>query len=362
VTATTTAAVRPRSRPGLRILKDFQFRKASWVSAGLVGIAIVLTALVTTGDGFAPRVATIDALAGLTIGAFCVDRLLTFIPAWSADDAPAGRKTDLDTLRWGWGALLGAGFVAITGIGAVNALTGGSDVINSRVDRVIAMLAIAGGVTGLARFKNAVNPPKDTNGAQTEMNPPKDTNGAKTEANPSSDTDETGTGADGDGDTQPPPSRGAYVIGLAALLVAAAIAALFHGDKHGIELLGPDKLADGTIAFVVRFGPLVVGAVVVEQLIERSFAASLDGPDKKLLTASAAVVLGVVLARLLDLYLLHNVGFFHTPAAAGGLDTGLAKSTSLERFADVFITGLVIAAGTAPLHDIASALRDSGDS
>jgi len=353
VTATTAGAVRPRSRAQLRILTDFRFRRASGVSAGLVAIAIVLTALVTTGDGFAPRVATIDALAGLTIGAFCVDRLVTFIPAWSAADDPAVRKVDLDTLRWGWGALLGAAFVAITGIGAVNALTGGSDVINAHVDRVIAMLAIAGGVTGLARFKNAVNPPKDTDGAKTDVTPPKGADGADAAVE---------TAADGNGETQAPPSAGAYVIGFAALLAAAAIAALAHGDKHGIELLGPDKLADGTIALVVRFGPLVVAAVVVEQLIERSFAASLDGPDKKLLTASAAVVLGVIMARLLDLYLLHNVGFFDTPGAAGGLDKGLAASTSLERFTDVFITGLVIAAGTAPLHDIASALRDSGDS
>jgi hypothetical protein len=315
----------------MRLLSAFRFRTASRFSAGLVLVAIVVTALQTTGDGFAPRVATIDALAGLAIGAFCVDRLVTFIPAWSAAADPDTRKTDIGTLRWGWGALLGAVFVAITGIGAVNALTGGSDEINAHIDRVIAALAIAGGVTGLARLKDAMNPPKDTDATKTEVAP--------------------------DAETQPPPSVGAYVIGFLALVVAGAIAAAFHGDTHGLELLRQDKLADGTVALVVRFGPVVVAAVVVEQLIERSFAASLHGPDKKLLTAAAAVVLGVIAARLMDLYLLHNVGFFDTPAGAGNLDGALAASTSLERFTDVFMTGLVVAAGTAPLHDLASALR-----
>lgn len=226
--------------------------------------------------------------------------------------------------------MLGAVFVALTGLGAVAALTSSTEPIDERLDRVIAVLAIAGGVKGLARFKDAVNPPKK-----------------KTDGNATEDTNTT----------QPPPGTAAYVTGLLALAAACGISALFAGDDHGLELIASDQQADGTVALVARFGPVLVAAVVVEQLIERSFASSLTGAAKKLLVASAAVVLGVVAARLMDLYLLHNIGFFTTAQGPGGLDAALAMSTSGERTLDVMVTGLVIAAGTAPLHDLAAALK-----
>jgi uncharacterized membrane protein required for colicin V production len=142
-----------------------------------------------------------------------------------------------------------------------------------------------------------------------------------------------------------------------ALVAAAFIAYLFAGDKHGLELIAPDDVGDGTVALVARFGPLFLAAVVVQQLIERSFASSLTGQDKKLLTAAASVVLGIVAARLMDLYVLHNIGFFASAGGTGGLDAALAHSSGFERGVDVLVTGLVIAAGTTPIHDLATMLK-----
>jgi hypothetical protein len=323
-----TEVTRPRWRFALR--QELKIRPAARLSGLLLLVAVLIAFVTKSGDGFAPRVETLDALAGLLVGAFVVDRLLTFIPAWSAGENAETRTLDIDTLRWGWGALLGAGFVAITGLGAVAALTGTDTPINARVDRVIAVLAIAGGVKGLNRVKDAVNPPKKTSKQEEEV------------------------AAAG---TDPPPSFVAYVVGFVALGVGCLIAALAHGDTHGLELLGSGKQSDGSMAVVTRFGPVLVAAAVVQQIVERSLASSITGPDKKLLTGSAAVVLGVIATRVMDLYLLHNVGFFGASGGVGQLNTALAASTSTERFADVMLTGLVIAAGTTPLHDLAEGLK-----
>jgi hypothetical protein len=316
------------SAPPIARADDLPSREAAGLSAFLLVAGLVLAAVAGDADGFAPRIATIDALAGLVVGAFVVDRLLTFIPAWMADDAAAKRTRDIDMLRWGWGALLGGAFVAVTGLGAVAALTANADAIDPTLDRVIAALAIAGGVKGLARFKDAVNPPKKT----------------------SAKTEEQG------GSVQAPPGTGAYLMGLLALAVAVAIALIFAGDEAGLDLVAPEDGADGTVGFVVRFGPLLVAAVAIEQLLERSFAAFVTGRAKKLVVASVAVVLGVIAARLMDVYLLHSIGFFGTEGA-DGLGRALAASTASERAFDVVVTGLVIAAGTAPLHDVATALK-----
>ena len=56
-------------------------------------------------DVFKPRVTTIDALAGLALGAFFVDRLVTFVPVFAVRKAPHERTADLDVLRWGYGAI-----------------------------------------------------------------------------------------------------------------------------------------------------------------------------------------------------------------------------------------------------------------
>jgi hypothetical protein len=329
----------PPAKSWMGVRSTLDVRPAAVLSIFLLALAVVATVLISAGNGFVPRVGTIDALAGLVVGAFAVDRLLTFIPASSAHGSdPDTRALDVDTLRWGWGALLGAVFVAVTGLEAVAAMTGTDEPIDATVDRVIAVLAIAGGVKGLARFKDAVHPPPKTKG---DMAPEE--------------------AADDPEKPQPPPAFGAYAIGLLALVVAGVLAAIFAGGEHGLELLGVEEQADSTMAVVVRFGPVLVAAVVVEQVVERSFASSFTGPAKKLLTGAVAVVLAVILAGLMDLYLMHVIGFFGTEGASG-LDGLLAASGREERALDILVTGLVIASGTTALHDVAAMLKSAKES
>jgi hypothetical protein len=68
----------------LRVTSTFEVRRAQVVSFVLLVIAVLLAAVTKTGDGFAPRVDTIDALAGLALGAFAVDRLLPCVPVGGA--------------------------------------------------------------------------------------------------------------------------------------------------------------------------------------------------------------------------------------------------------------------------------------
>jgi hypothetical protein len=68
-------------------------------SSAPLAVALVIAASVDLGDGFVLRVATIDALAGLTVAAFLVDRLLTFIPPPCRGE----RAFDLNLMRFGFG-------------------------------------------------------------------------------------------------------------------------------------------------------------------------------------------------------------------------------------------------------------------
>jgi hypothetical protein len=132
----------------------------------------------------------------------------------------------------------------------------------------------------------------------------------------------------------------------------AALLAL--GDKAGVELLASEKQADGTVALVVRFATVLVAAAIVEQIIERTVGTFYDDKaNKPIVTGAVALVLGVLIARVMDLYLLHNVGFFGTTE---NLNAGLERSTDFEVWFDTFVTGAVIASGTKPLHDLGSRL------
>ncbi len=334
---------------GLRVEKDeVRIKAAQVVTLVLVIVAVALAYVLTTGAGFKPRNDAIDGLAALVIGAFVVDRLLPFIPPWSAKrvgpapaaDLPAAqreaalvqrtgtlseRKIDIESLRWGFGAMLGLAFVAVTGMGAVEALTGQTTVIDEHIDRVIAVLAIAGGVKGLATITKGLNPPDD-------------------DAKQKEESGEAG---------EPELGWLPYVAGLTALIAAALLTLIWAGHKSGIVLTGSDTADDGTVSLVLRFGPLLVAAVVIQQLVERTFGSSITGPGKKLLTGAASVILGVIAAGLMHLYLLHNVGFFGT----GTFADVLKNSSDGERMLDLFLTGVAIAAGTAPLHDLSAGIK-----
>jgi len=311
---------------------------AGAVSFVLVAIALLVAALIDKGDGFTPRVDALDALAGLTFGAFIVDRLLTFVPPLGAAKPPAQRTTDLTVLRIGYGALLGAIFVILTDLRAVHALSPDSGAVSAWLDRDIAVLAIAGGVAGLSRLLSGINPQPATDGK------------------PDPNQDDVAAGG-----TIKRPSGRARAVGLALVGVGALIALFAINDKEGVNLLAPSAQADGTVGFVVRFGLVFLGAGIVQQIMEwcgRVNAGLLNKSNRPVVLGGLAVVFGVVGARVFDLFLLHNIGFFGTTGTtAADLNTALQNSSHLERWADTFFTGLVIAAGTKPAHDIASRLR-----
>ena len=301
----------------------------------LLGAAILAALLADGGEGFTPRVDTIDALAGLAIGAFIVDRLLTFVPPVVAAHDVKQRAVDLTVLRFAWGAALGALFVVLTDLQAVEALGGGADAIAEGTDRVIAVLAIAGGVAGLARLWSGINPQPAT---------AVDANG-----NPAAEER-----------PQPPPSPRARAIGLALVGLGALVAITAIGDTRGVELLGADTpAADGTVAVIVRFGVVLIAAAIVEQLAEYGgrFFGFGGTHNKPVVLGGIAVLLGVAAARIFDLYLLHNIGFFGVTGTMRIDGGALDQASNWELWGDTFLTGLVIAAGTKPIHDVAARLR-----
>lgn len=320
-------------------------------AALLVAVSVAAAMFTSTGDGFKPRIATVDGLAGLVVGAFLVDRLLTFLPPTIRKTrTPEEREAGVAVLRWGWGSVFGAGFVLATGLGGAQALAGDSAGVSVGVDRAIAVLAIAGGVVGITGLVSALNP-----------KPLTDTNLKPTPEDP---TERAGTTADGKR-TVPPPRPAAYGAGLAMVALAFGLAVLVAGgDKDGVNLVGVEKDADATTALVVRFGIVLLAAGIVQQAvawIDRGcisagypVAESARGP----LLGGIAVALGTVAAWAMDLYLLHNLGFF---GVTTDLNVGLAASESIERDFDLFVTGVVVAAGTKPINDLAARLRKAKD-
>jgi hypothetical protein len=304
-------------------------------SAILVAGSLLLAGLLDLGDGFKPIVPTVDALAGLAVGAFIVDRLLTFVPPFAAAKGPEQRAADLKMLRLGYGSLLGMAFVVLTDLRAVQVLSNeDSHTISAGVDRAIAVLAIAGGVAGLARLLSALNPQPKTDGNETDKE----------------------TVAE-DAPTMPAPGATARIIGLAAVGVGALLALLATGDDNGVDLLGTETDDEGVVTVVVRFGLVFLAAAIAEQIGEFvSHPLGVPKHKKPLILGGLAVVLGVAAARIFDLYLLHNIGFFGAEPGTPLNDT-LAESSGLELWGDAFLTGVVIAAGTKPLHDLASRLR-----
>jgi len=274
------------------------------------------------------------SIAGLVVAAFFVDRLTTFVPAWLADPKDVRKRAnDIDGLRWGWGAAIGALFVVITGLKGVNALTGLS--VDAAADRALTVLAIAGGVKGLASVKDALNPP-------TAKAPVAEAPVAEAPA-----TEEPAVES---------PGLKVFLVGAASLAVAAILAWVLKGDGNGLGLIAGEN-QNGTIALVLHFGPVLLAAVAIQQLVEHTFAAGLCGPGKKVVVGGVTVVLGVIAARMMDLHLLEALGFFGQGAPRDpSQPLRLAGSTGEQVF-DTWTTGLVIAAGTAPLHDLGEALR-----
>lgn len=331
-----------------------------------LSIVLVLASAVAAGalDGggaFKPRVPTVDALAGLFVGAFFVDRLLTFVPPSPLRATPAERAADVNILRWGYGAVLGALFVILTDLRAVDALAGDTYNVSPFTDRFVAVLAIAGGTVGLSRLVSALKPPAPV--AADAVEPADANRGAPAER----DADEVAPPAvvvrDDDAPLTPvpPPSDGSRLIGLGAVVIAALVALwpVLKEDDEGIELLGKGAQgADGTVEVIVRFGLVILMAAIIEQAIERTpLGADRPETDKKVVTGAASLVLAVAFVRFVDLYLLHNLGFFTTVGVEDEINDRLVESSDAELWFDTFVTAAVVAAGTRPLHDLASRLR-----
>ena len=111
----------------------------------------------------------------------------------------------------------------------------------------------------------------------------------------------------------------------------------------------------------MRFGLILLAAGIVQQVVEYEDrglisigGALVDAGSKPVVLGALSVVLGVIAARVLDIYLLHNLGFFDVST---DLNSGLAASSGIERVADAFVTGIVIAAGAKPVADLSTRLR-----
>ncbi len=315
--------------------------------------AVLFAAFVDlSADVFKPRVPTVDVLAGLFVGAFFVDRVLTFMPPLFVRKPAAERASDLAILRMGFGAAIGAIFVSLTDLRAVETLTNSGDISES-ADRGIAVLAIAGGVTGLAQLLDGLKPKDKTS----------DTPDAAA-ATPAAVAEGTLRMAKATPENTPPPdapqlppTSRAYLIGLAGLVIGGLIAlsALSDDTDGGAVLLGTEE---GGGDVVVRLGLVILAAAIVEQVVEKFFATHFTGPDKPLIAGAIAVVGGVAAARILDLYLLHNLGFFGSaPGTATDITNLINNGPGAERWFDTFVTGLVIASGTKAVHDLGSRLR-----
>ncbi len=115
-----------------------------------------------------------------------------------------------------------------------------------------------------------------------------------------------------------------------------------------------------TSGFVVVAG-LFVGALAIERLTELLIAPWVGALPHKtarsIVIGSVASVFGVLVAGGLGLYLLEifTSEVLHTPAELAAAEG--RTSTWLIRSLDVFVTGMAIAGGTKPLHDLISGLE-----
>lgn len=123
-----------------------------------------------------------------------------------------------------------------------------------------------------------------------------------------------------------------------------------------------DSLPVDTTGFTVAAG-LFVGALAIERLTELLIAPWVGSLERKttrnIFIGSVASLLGVLVAGGLGLHLLEILSgpdvTLHTPAAmARSQDRG---HIGWIRTLDVFVTGMAIAGGTKPLHDLISGLE-----
>ena len=138
-----------------------------------------------------------------------------------------------------------------------------------------------------------------------------------------------GAPAVGEPSVSPVGSLGARIVGLVLLALALALALLVDGEDSAFQ---PEE------EFV-----LLAGFYVAAQAVERLFEFVLPPgqgsaqakADRVFVVGGLATLLGVILSLALGLYFLEAI-----------------QVQDPNRELDVFVTGLVIGAGTKPLHDL----------
>jgi zinc transporter ZupT len=132
-----------------------------------------------------------------------------------------------------------------------------------------------------------------------------------------------------------------------ALTLAGALSFMF-----GYLVEQPSVRID-TSGFIITAG-LFVGALAIERMTELLIApwvGDIHGKaGRTVVIGSVTAVLGVITAGSLGLYLLEIL-------TSGTIHTGPNTDNDLIRSIDILVTGMAIAGGTKPLHDLLSSLE-----
>jgi hypothetical protein len=155
-------------------------------------------------------------------------------------------------------------------------------------------------------------------------------------------------------------STPAAIVAIITSTIALALS-LFLCGLAQVSHNAPFKVNTANFALFAGF---FVVAAAIERFIE-PFSPALPGnkPDRALYAASIALMLGVVVSAVFGLYFMEAIGVrIGEPTTHNGV-TSIVLVTSGEKIMrglDIFITALVIAGGTKPLHDLLTAIQKVG--
>jgi membrane protease YdiL (CAAX protease family) len=159
------------------------------------------------------------------------------------------------------------------------------------------------------------------------------------------------------------PDRPSFRTGVVAITVCviALAASLFLCGLGGVSHGTPFKVNTANFALFAGF---FVVAAAIERFIE-PFSPALPcmKPDRALYAFSIALVLGVIVSAVFGLYFMEAIGVqIAQPVPRNGVTTTMLTSSGqkIVRGLDIFITALVIAGGTKPLHDLITAIQKAG--
>jgi hypothetical protein len=165
------------------------------------------------------------------------------------------------------------------------------------------------------------------------------------------------TAATGEDASLPDPTLIARIFLGVCVVLAFLVAVVANWQDWATQSFEPAKVEEANFALFAGF---YIGAQLIERLMELASpilplwglpAGFPDDPKAKVAQVKAdrakavlglATLLGVILSAAFGLYFLDSVGM------------------NIPRMPDIFFTGLIIAAGTKPLHDFISGLQKKG--